>query len=281
MAGARTPQKLPRGRPSGSKALGYTQEQRGSAIQAGARAEVTPSPLTWALSTTSARIAARLLITAGLSGSLLAYPVFRPRGVGLLYKRALPPDVAHPLLVDPAGGYTPQNIWLAEDLPHAQIVEIDVPEVIEDKLRRLRRTANLSLPPNIEFVPADLSQMTLEQALSGRRPHVIEALGTYLPHADYVTVLRYLRDIIAPEGQGAVIANFVWQPGIRAMTRFRRLYQVQVGDLPGQVNSEDEARALFRQAGYEHIEIAYFPDLARELGYTEPANVELLAILRP
>ena len=141
---------LPMSRDTSSyKLLGNSQEQRGSEIQAAARAELIPTPETRALSSPAGRVFARLARNIGLNQNLQNYLAFRPFGVMEVLRRAIPPETEQPHLLDPIAGYTPQMIWLAQQMPHARVYEVDLPEVIRDKAQRLRSHKDVVIPPNL------------------------------------------------------------------------------------------------------------------------------------
>ena len=256
--------------------LGHTQKQGGgSTLQAGGRAILIPSKITTALSTLQGRAAARTMLLMGVSKALMNYTAMRPFAMMESIRRALPAGVEKPLVVDPAGGYSPQLIWLAEEMPNVEFVEIDLPRVIRDKKRRL---SGFHLPPNIRFVEADLSNTMLHEALDGQKPHVVITLAAYLAYDKFTNLLHYLQGILA-EG-GAVVAPFPYAPGVDDLARNSRLFRRFAGEPAGIVNSEDEIRGIMTKASFKAVTIYKFSDIAKDLEKPIPADIEIVAIAR-
>ena len=121
---------------SGAMVLGYAQEQRGSELQAGARAELMKTPLTKALVSLRGRMIARILFSLHPPEPFLNYVKMRSLALTHVMKSSLIPQTAG-LLVDLHAGYSPMGVMLADELPRHRILEIDMPEVIHDKQQRL------------------------------------------------------------------------------------------------------------------------------------------------
>ncbi|HEX2619181.1 MAG TPA: hypothetical protein VHL11_03510, partial [Phototrophicaceae bacterium] len=94
--------------PPGAWVLGHNQKQGTSTIQAGARAILIPSDLTRALSSIKGRVAAQTVLMMGGAGKVINYASIRPYAINEVIKRVMSKDVAHPLIIDPAAGYSPE-----------------------------------------------------------------------------------------------------------------------------------------------------------------------------
>lgn len=263
-----------------SQVLGQTQEARGSELQAGARAELIPSALTWALSSVSGRAFAKMIIRVGAIKPLMNYGMFRPRGLMALIERGLPPEQPEPLIVDPAGGFSPMGFWLAERYPQAKLIEFDLPDIVTEKHRRLQRAPEVVIPSNLHFVPLDLGQITLSDAVESRPIDVLLLNATYTPHEATMQALRDLRATLSPNG--AVVVTFPWMPGARQLPAFsKRLFTLQVGEIAGRVDDESTLIKLFTEAGYSRFELHFFSHLAAEMGHPIPVDIEVIVLARP
>jgi hypothetical protein len=263
---------------SSYKLLGSTHEARGSEIQAAARAELIPTAETRALSSPAGRVFARLARSIGINQSLQNYLAFRPFGMIEMLKRAIPPGITHPHILDPVAGYTPQMIWLAQQMPNAHVYEVDMPEVISDKAQRLRNGKGVVIPQNLTWYGENLRETPLSKVLDEKKMHVIIAMSAFLRPAEYVRLLRYLGENLTADG--TIVGTIPWQAGMDALARVSLLYRVQVGPLPGVVDNVDVIYERYRDAGFSDITITSFPELARELGYPEPADIERLVLAK-
>ena len=96
------------------------QEKRGSELQAGIRAELSPSSLNLTLSSLGGRLSARTMIklfgTAGAANFMTARIPLLIEGV----KRSISPLTYAPLLVNLNAGFSPFGIMLATEMPSAR-----------------------------------------------------------------------------------------------------------------------------------------------------------------
>lgn len=263
---------------SEAKLLGFTQEQRGSELQAAARAELIPTPETRALSSRIGRVFAKLARRVGISQELQNYFAFRPFGMMEMLKRGIPAGCPQPHILDPLGGYTPQMLWLARDLPHARVYEIDLPDVIQDKAKRLRNAKDVVIPPNLTWYGANLYERSLSEVLKGQKMHVIIGMGAFLTPPEYVRLLHYLGENLTPDG--AIVGNLPWKPGMTALAESSLLYRVQVGPLPGATDDLNQVRGMFYEAGFYDVSFTNYVELAQALRQPTPANLELLILAR-
>lgn len=263
--------------PADALVLGRTQETRGSEIQAGARAELTPNPVTLALASLRGRAVAQTMIWLAPDQGILNYTAARIPILAALMLRAIPP-VPHPLLIDTSAGFSPMSLMVAEGAPHAHVIEIDRAEVIRSRQHRLRK-AKITLPPNLETISADLGQTSLPEVLGGRVADVIDFTGAYFSPAQLRRTAAYLHSILSE--QGTVLSCYPYRPAMEYATTATRFFKQQVGDLPGGVDDVTALKHYFLDAGYRDVEI-YFPSqLAPELGLRTPIlDMEISVIAR-
>lgn len=258
-----------------TRVLGHNQKQNGSVLQAGARALLIPSEITKALCSSQGRIAAQTIMMMGASEKLLNYAALRPYAIMEVIRRHFPHDVENPVILDPTTGYGPEYIWLAQDYPQAQFIEMDRPDVIRDKVQRLKR---FSLPPNLSYEGVDLARIPLHEALDGRQVNMMVVLGTYVHAADFGELLLYLRSVLAPGG--IVIAPFPYQVGLSDFVRANIVFGRFTSASAGVVNNSAEVDDIFRRAGYQDISVYTFTELARDLNKPEPYDIELIGVGR-
>lgn len=258
----------------GNQVLGHNQQQDGSIIQAGARAILIPSDLTRALSSARGRIAAQTIILMGANQKLMNYAALRPFAIMEAIRRHMP-EIPHPVLLDPTTGYGAEYIWLAEEFPQATFIEIDRPDVIEDKRQRLR---DFKLPSNVILEGVDFRKTTLEAGLRGRRVDMMVVLATYVTPAEFSEALRYFRTVM-PKGL-TVLAPFTYAPGMQEVQKSGILFRRFASEPSGTVQNHDEVRRVFRDAGYRDLGVYSFAELARDLGKPEPFDIEIIGVGR-
>ncbi len=263
--------------PDRSLILGRTQDERGSEIQAGARAELTPSPLTLALSSLRGRVTARIMLQFANNPAALNFTAARTAILEAGVARALHRSEDQPVIVDMACGYSPLALHMAEHFPHASVIELDTPDVIIRRKRRLMRCKEYVRPANLVTLSADLSRQSLVDALGNRVPSVIEYTSSYLTREQMIETHRYLYDVLSIHG--ALVTFMTWQKGVQQVQAELRFFREQVGSLPGIVADEAAAAAVFLEAGFRHVEVLHPSRLAGELGLATPImDIELLVI---
>lgn len=264
--------------PEDSLLLGRTQEQGGSELQAGFRADFIPSPVTQALSTMRGRMIARTMSFMVSAPGARHFIASRIPMIKQAIIQSIPPDVPHPLIVNTAAGYSPLGIWLAEALPHAEVVEIDLPEVMTRRQMRLKK-AGITLPANLKSITADLGTIPLLDVLDGRNPHVIDWTGAYSPPDEMIRLTDYFRSILHEDG--ACVIYIPWQKGVDAVRAGTRFFKNQVGDTPGIVSTQAEIVDRLTQAGYSHVEVLMPSEFAPRIGLAdEVLDIEVLAVAR-
>jgi hypothetical protein len=264
---------------SGAWVLGHNQLQSGSEMQAGARAQLLPSPVTQALSTIRGRIASRTvaMLFYGRMMGIMNYVALRPFAMMDAVRTALAdcPE-PHPLVIDPAAGYSSQLIWQAEEMPDLQCLEIDLPAIIQDKRIRLQ---SIDLPPNFTMLEADLSQVRLHEVLGEQRASVIMVPGSYVNHDDYRDLLGYLRHVLTPTGK--VISTFADARGVENLRANSALFARFGGNISGFVHEDQDIYRIFEQANYQILNIMKLSEIAVKLRKPLPADIEILVISQP
>lgn len=255
--------------------LGRTSGQRGAEIMAGIRAEITPSPITIGLSRISGRIVARLMRAisrAIASPGMLNFLSVRTGGITGLVREAIK-DMPEPLcIVELAAGFSPRGIELAQALPQAQVIEVDLPDVIHEKKKRLQKVRNLTLPPNLEWREADLGIIPLSDVLAGKTAHAVAAEGLlpYFPPEKIVELVRNIRLNLKPGG--VLVCDMAWSKGIQAGGEGSRYLSRQAGTFLGAMSSPEEGRSLFEQAGYFNVTSHLPTELADRFNLPRPVN---------
>ena len=261
--------------PDGHWVLGHTQKQSGSAFQSGIRAVVTPSEITQALSTMQGRIMARTMLATGISEKLFTYSGFRPYAANEVIRRVLPENSTEHIIVDPASGYNPQFYRLAQERPNTQFIEIDRPVTINDKEKRLKAH---NIPQNLTFIPADLSETTLDSVLGERKADLIITVAAYVTMTDFEKLLAYLPTVLKDDG--IVLTAFPYAQGVENITQTLSLFKRVVTKPIGIVQHADEVINMFERAGYRDIKIHWLSKLAEEMGKPIPADAELFVTAR-
>lgn len=252
--------------------LGRTSGQRTAEIFAGLRAELSPSPETTALSQTSGRMIARLMMKLAKPELFNFVPV-RLGGFTRLIEQALPRDGSAALLVDLAAGFSPRGLRLAQAFPFLDVVEVDLPDVVEEKQKRLQRIPNLQLPLNLSWRAADLGKTPLAEVLEGRTANIVSAEG-FLPYFSFSDITRIARQVqhsLKPGGTFFADIGYLTPEGQRQARGVMQVFRRQTRTTPGTVNDEQTARQLFMDANYKHITIYKMPEIAEIFNLPTPA----------
>jgi hypothetical protein len=260
----------------GAWVLGHNQLQSGSELQAGARADLIPSPITKALSSFKGRAAAKTMrfMFSGQLEPLLNYAALRPFAEMEAVKIALGDTPENKLVLDPAAGFAPQFFWLAEEMPETRFMEIDLVRWIEEKRYLLHP---FGIPENLRLKGADLAAVPLHEVLS-ERADVILGIGAYVKHSAYQDMLEYLKRVLKDKGK--VIGSFPFAPGVENLSQNSLIFRRLAGNPDGIVFSEEQLRKIFEGAGYELEAIVKFTDVAKKLNKPMPADIEIIAIAR-
>jgi len=260
----------------GAWVLGHNQQQGGSVLQAGGRALLIQSELTQALSTLRGRLGARAMMAAGMHRGIMNYTAFRPKAMMEVIRRVMMATVATPTVLDPAAGYSPQMIWMAQEMPYAQFIEVDSPDVAADKLIRLSR---FNLPDNHNILGVDLNERDLDSVLKGNQVDVIIAIGAYVDPVAFVNYLDYLRRFLTKTGK--IISALPYGPAIDEVKAHSAIFRRFGGELAGTVHSLDEIRTRLDRADFQHISTYRLSELARDLDHPIPADLEVLTVAQP
>ncbi len=253
--------------------LGRTAGQRTAEIFAGLRAEMMPSPETAALSRLSGRVIARLLMRLGKQ-ELFNFVPIRLGGFKGLIEQALPPGApAGTVIVEVGSGFSPRGLQLARAMPNAEVIEIDLPDVVEEKQARLQKIREQALPPNLSWYGADLGMTPLKEVLGGKRADIIAAEGLlpYFTFEEITKIARGMRESLKPGGVFVADLGYISTEGAQQASDVVRLFRRQTRTSPGSVQSEAMALKLFEDAGYEDVKLYRMPQVAEMFDLPRPA----------
>lgn len=252
-----------------SYGLGRTPGQRGAEILAGLRADLMPSPETNALSRFSGRLVAQLFRRLVKEEGGINYVMTRQHALGDMARRILG-DVASGTVVEVAAGFSPRGLHLAQNLPHVDIVEIDLEDVVREKQRRLQTARGYNMPTNISWRKADLGVTPLSEVLEGKQVDIIIAEGLlgYFDRPDMIRIAAGFYESLRPGG--SFIGDVGWREGLqRGTTAGGSLFSRQAGQFKGLVKDESDAVALFSEAGYPEVEVFIPSQVAADAGRIE------------
>lgn len=254
--------------------LGRTAGQRGAEIMAGVRAETMPSPVTIALSRTSGRVAVRLMraITRNRSQGVLNFLPIRTGGITELIKEAVQTMTEKLFLVDIAAGFSPRGIELAQAFPDADVLEIDLPDVIQEKRKRLEKARNVLIPANLEWRAADMGITPLAEVLQNRRAQAISAEGLtpYFPPDQIVRIIRQIHDNLIPGGVFA--CDMAWKEGIRQTQEVASFLSRQAGVFVGAMTDQQQVYSIFQQANYDQVRVYLPSEVAQKFRLPQPVS---------
>jgi len=262
------------GSAEGSQVLGQTQEERSSELMAGARAMVLPSPLNYALSSIRGRTMARLYLNMPGGQDLQRYVQFRNSAQIEIFRRGIPAGCEQPRLLEPYVGFGILSLSLAETFPQATVFELDRPDTIAERQRRL---SGMQKPANVRTLSANLDQRPLHELLGGEPMHVILSNGLFLTSEEYTQALRYLRTLLAPDG--AIFAILPWAAGTEQNV-WGRMYKMQISKYPGAIRSRDQFIQILNRAGFYDVQLFDIRELGQEIGCPHVANFEIWALAR-
>lgn len=252
--------------------MGRTVGQRTAEVFAGLRAELMPMPETEALSRLSGRIAARLMMALSNKKVLNFVPVRTGSFAGLI-KQSLGNNTKGKVLVEIAAGFSPRGITLAQTIPDLQVIEIDLPDITEEKRKRLQN-ANIAIPPNLTWKSADLGVQPLAEILNHQRVDVVTAEGL-MPYFQYPDITRIAKNIYQSLNQdGIFIADlgFTDGKGAQEVGRIVQMFRRYTSSTPGAVYDEETAYRLFQEAGYEKVELYRMPQTAEMFNLPRPVS---------
>ena len=247
--------------------LGHTSGQRAAEIVAGLRAITFPSPEAKGLSSLMGRWFARFLSSITRDETITKATGGRHLCITRLAQEALAGARQSKVIVELAAGFSGRGLLLARSFPEAQVIEVDLPGVIEAKQNRVRRLVAGHVPANLHWLSADLGEVSLSKLLGKQTVDLVLAEGI-LPYFPHEQITQIAASIYASlDWQGVMIADLVSNRGwhkIEGQSRVAaRLFKRQVGRFRGGVEDEGVARRLFEPAGFERINVYSLQELAR------------------
>ncbi len=256
--------------------LGHTQEQKGSEFQSGARAELTPTPLTLALSSVRGRFMAQAMMYMVPDNRAHRFIAARSPMLKAGIIRALP-QKQNPIVATIGVGFSPVTILIAQECPDVRVIEIDTPEVIQKRKTRLRQAKDVIIPANIETYKADLSRTPISEVLGDIRPDVMDITGGYFTHTELTDVASHIAGVMSDDG--AFVCYLPWFDGIEQIRGAARFFKSQIGDYPGVIGNTETAKKIFINAGYKRIEVLFPSQFGAEIGLETPMmDIEVLVI---
>jgi O-methyltransferase involved in polyketide biosynthesis len=198
-------------------------------------------------------------------------------------RRALPAAPAPITMIELAAGFAPRGVQLARNLPQAQVIEIDLPDVIEAKQTRLSQIPESTIPPNLRWIAADITQTPLSSLITPNSADVVIAEGL-LMYLSPETIVRVASDVYTCLRPGGVfVADLIYRDGLQGVLAGSRwmapLAMRQIGTFRGLVDNAQDAQQLFQPAGYNPVDVHFLSAIATELHLELPIpDVMLLAV---
>ncbi|MBI5667732.1 MAG: class I SAM-dependent methyltransferase [Chloroflexi bacterium] len=251
--------------------LGRTSGQRGAEIIAGFRAEQHPSADTLALSRWTGRVTARWFMRMPGSKATMNYLVTRLATLSHLIQETLPPAGDDLTIVDLACGLSPRGLTLARALPHVTVIEIDLPDVVRDKQQRLKQARDVVIPPNIQWLAADLGVVSLGDVLGGRQVNAVcaEGLNPYFSDEKVVAIARHIHASLKPGG--VYVCDLPWRNDNNAQGKqVANVYSRQAGVYLCTPKDEAEARQVMLDAGFASVDVYPTAQFADALELPQP-----------
>ncbi|NWF70140.1 MAG: class I SAM-dependent methyltransferase [Chloroflexi bacterium] len=259
--------------------LGRTSGQRGAEIIAGIRAELMRTPETIALSRLGGRLTARTMMALEREDMFNYIPARFEIMTDMALKHT-PFDSAS-TLVEIAAGFSPRALHLARRIPEANVLEIDLPDVIAEKRKRLEKNPQIRIPANLTWRAADLSQQMLSEVLNHKLVDMIlaEEMLLYFPLEDCQHILQQIS--LSLRRGAYLVTSIGFRPGIQQAHKAARFFNRQAGNFLGVVDQPEEARQLFESSGYVDVQVERISALATKMNLAEvPADVELMVLAR-
>lgn len=244
-----------------SFALGRTPGQRGAEIIAGIRHELAATPETRALSRMAGRMVTRLIRVLERSDVAFNYVPGRLYGFKALIERHLPEDPAGCVVVDIAAGFSPRSLYLAQQHPDVTFIEIDLPDVVREKQRRLRQGHGFTVPDNLRWYEADLGVQRLLSVLEDQQVNIITAAGlnAYFSHDDITQIAANAHESLQPGG--VYISDIPWRTGMDRIAQAARFFSQQAGEYKGIVEGPQQAHDIVLAAGFSSVETILLSEL--------------------
>jgi O-methyltransferase involved in polyketide biosynthesis len=281
---AQPEQNLPEFNRSGEDkmALGHTPSTRSAELVAGARAILMNTDETIALSKMSGRIVSRFLTDIDRKLNVMWFFPARMMAIEALTKEQFPEDKVGLLFVDIASGFSPRGLHMALQYPKALVVEVDLPEVVVEKQRRLEK-GKIAIPPNLTWIGTDLGKANLSEVLEGRKADLItcEGLTLYLTPAENSRLFKQVSSSLKPGGVVMVeiyfkdkLQHLRQNPNVNSVASF--VFRM-VGSVPGIMPDFATATKIVTEAGL--AEVSEHPVAAMMEVMGQPAPLDVISIL--
>lgn len=255
----------------------------GSELFAGLRAELAPTPINTALSSFGGRMGSRVIMSLIRDKITVNYQKHRIDIVAAAVERAMPPGKEKVTLVDAPCSYSPLGITLALRHPHATVIEMDLPDIIQDKRNRLQRARDVVTPANLSFIPADFRKTPIDQVLAANGHPVIDVisfLSSSFSTDELVRLARYIRGFLSD--RGAVMCFSPWKAAVQHEREANSLVRRQSQTEWKAVFEDKELPVqLFKEAGYSDVKVYHPSDLRHGLNITgDILDAELFIVAR-
>lgn len=253
--------------------LGRTGGQRTAEIFAGLRAELMPSTETHALSLRSGRMMAKLMMRVARPKVLNFVPIRLGGFTGLIQQSIAQNIYGDVTIVEMGAGFSPRGLHLARTMPNAIVIEIDLPDVIEEKQKRLSRIPNFTPPANLLWRSADLGVTPLADVLNGEAADVVTAEGLlpYFSLEEITQIGKSVRDCLKPGGKFIADIGYMTAQGKQQAGQLVRIFNRQTRTTPGTVTEPETARQLFVDADFSQVQMYSMPEVAQMYDLPQPA----------
>jgi SAM-dependent methyltransferase len=256
--------------------LTYTQHQMGSEVQAGGRSLLAPSPIHDALSSLRGRMMARMINMLGYPKSAQNFTISRNPVLEHLIKAHLKTQA--PVIIDPFAGFSPIGYNLARYYPqgkHYDLASIFLKREIE---ARYRKAVGVTLPANYHLLTVNYNNGELETRFGGQVDAII-ANSSYFEWEDNIAVLRYLRDLLRPDG--VLITSIVYSPGVEDIREALRFFSSQIGHFPINITHNRQVTDFMQQSGLHDIRTIRASELVDTLNLPQPIkDLEVFSVGR-
>lgn len=184
-----------------------------------------------------------------------------------------------------AAGLSPRGLAFTRD-PEIRYVEADLPRMIAEKRAICERVAKR---PNHFFEAVDLMRddlSALPSILPGEPTVVItEGLANYFPGEVYGAMLRKIAAFLRRQGGGVYLADLHDRRSSESYGVFGRYFRTIVGIIARtsphlHVEDPEHGRRVFREAGFDRVEVLSPRDYARELGFQVDGRRDPVSIYR-
>lgn len=269
----------------GLMGMGRTSGQRSAELIAAFHALLTPSQETKALSRPMGRFLARLISIVARNRPALNMIPNRRGTITHLVRDHLQQN-PQCQVVEVAAGLSTRGLLLGDDFPQSQFIEVDLPDVIATKRKRLSQH-HLQPPANLTWMTADLVHTPLVDVLDGTDADIIiaEGLLLYFSPIDATSIMKSLLAALKPGG--ILIVDIFNRSEIRALLDGSnskiayKLFTRVTGKFQGMVDTLDEAQSWMDNAGGSDIHLHLLSDSAQQYDLLQPVrDIALIATCR-